>query len=85
MVLAFFNIDNPEIYSLFVYPKFKLQSIGSKLLQTLAKIAIHKKHKFIYVNSLLTAKNFYSNRGSNKIRESSFYSKYAIFGNIETS
>ncbi len=75
------HVDNPEIYSLFVAPKFTRQGIGTRLLQTLEKIAIHKKHKFIYVTSSLTAKNFYTNRGYQKIRESGFYSEGKIWVN----
>lgn len=66
-------VENPEIYSLFVSPKFTRQGIGTRLLETLKQIALYKKHKFIYVNSSLTAKIFYSNRGYEIIRESGFY------------
>ena len=69
------NVEVPEIYSLFVSPKFTRQGIGTRLLETLEKIAIHKKHKFIYVTSSLTAKIFYINRGYQIIRESGFYSE----------
>lgn len=69
------NVNKYEIHGLFVSPKFTRQGIGTKLLETLEKIAIHKKHKFIYVNSSLTAMLFYSNRGYKIIRESGFYSE----------
>jgi len=44
-------------------------------LKTQEKIAIYKKHKFIYVTFSLMAKIFYSNRGYEIIRESGFYSE----------
>ncbi|MEB3343608.1 GNAT family N-acetyltransferase [Okeania sp.] len=67
------HIYQPVINSLFVSPKFTWQGIGTRLLKTLEKIAIYKKHKFIYVTSSLTAKM--SNRGYEIIRESGFYSE----------
>jgi putative acetyltransferase len=75
------NVENIEIYGLFVSPKFTGQGIATRLLETLEKIAIYKKHKFIYVNSSLTAKIFYSNRGYQIIRESGFYSEGKIWIN----
>lgn len=78
---ASIHIHKPEIYGLFVSPEFARQGIGTKLLETIEKIAIQKKHKFIYVNSSLTAKVFYRKRGYKKMWESGFYSEREIWIN----
>ena len=76
---ASIHVDKPEIYGLFVSPEFTGRGIGTILLQNIEKIAIQKKHKFIYVNSSLTAKKFYRKRGYQKIRASGFHSEGKIW------
>ncbi|MGB3514623.1 MAG: GNAT family N-acetyltransferase [Microcoleaceae cyanobacterium] len=50
VVFSCVNIHKPQINSLFVSPEFARQGIGTKLLETIEKIAIPKKQKFIYSN-----------------------------------
>ncbi|MGK7921229.1 MAG: GNAT family N-acetyltransferase [Trichodesmium sp.] len=75
------NVETSEIYGLFISPKFTRQGIGTRLLETLEKIALRKKHKFIYVTSSLTAKIFYSKRGYQVVRASGFYSEQKFWIN----
>ena len=64
-----------SIAGIFVHPNFMRQGIGTKLLNTIEKIAIEKKFRVINVSSSLSSVDFYKANGYQVIRKSGFYSE----------
>ena len=53
----------PIISALFVHPDFIRRGIGNKLLQGLEDAAIEREYKILYIQSSLSAANFYRKKG----------------------